>query len=365
MPADHILSYARDLSGGGVERALLELARGWIAAGRRVTLVLGQAAGPLGPVPDGVEVIELGDISMRDLSAAVVREVRARAPDVLFCPGNHYTSLAALTRLRLGRRCPPIVAKMSNAVRRGDHGVLLDAGHRVWLATHGRFLDHLVAMTPATVAEAARATGMIGRTSVVPNPPPARQPAKPPTPLPPAPFILGVGRLAAQKRWDRLITAMPALPGVPVVILGGGSDRAALLAQAQKLGVANRLHLLGHAADPLPAMARASVLALTSDYEGAPGVLREALSVGTPVVATDSSPAVREIVADATLGTVVPREEGQALVAALRYRLSAERPTPVPMPGGDSARRYLELFDHLVATPSPFTGEGQPAKRAG
>ena len=364
MPAAHILSYARDLSGGGVERALLELARGWIAAGRRVTLVLGQAAGPLGPVPDGVEVIQLGGPSMRVLAGGVVRAVRARAPDILFCPGNHYTSIAALTRLRLGRRCPPIVAKMSNAVRRGDHGVLLDAGHRVWLATHGRFLDHLVAMTPATAAAAAMATGMTGRTSVVPNPPPARQPAAP-IPLPPAPFILGVGRLAPQKRWDRLIAAMPALGDIPVVILGDGPERATLLAEAQKLGVADRLHLPGHAADPLAAMARAAVVALTSDYEGAPGVLREALSVGTPVVATDSSPAVREIVADAMLGAVVPREEGQALVAALRYRLSAERPTPVPMPGGDSARRYLELFDHLVANPSPFTGEGQPAKRAG
>ena len=365
MSASHILSYAHDLSGGGVERALLELARGWIEAGRRVTLVLGEEAGPLGPVTDGVEVIKLGSVSMRDLAGGVARAVRARAPDVLFCPGNHYTSTAALTRLRLGRRCPPIVAKMSNAVRRGDHGRLRDAGHRAWLSTHGRFLDHLVAMTPATAAAAATGTGMTGRTSVIPNPPPTRQPAKPPAPLPPAPFILGVGRLAAQKRWDRLITAMPALPGVPVVILGEGSDRAALLAQAQKLGVTDRLHLPGHVADPLALMARATVVALTSDYEGAPGVLREALSVGTPVVATDSSPAVREIVAEPALGTVIPRDDGQALVAALRHWLAAQRPAPVPMPGADSARRYLDLFDRLVAPPSPFTGEGQLAKRAG
>ena len=354
MPARHILSYARDLTGGGVERALLRLAGGWAAAGRRVTLVLGQAAGPLAAeLPAVVELVELGAPSMRALAGALPRTVATLRPDVLFCPGNHYTSLALLTRLRLGRRCPPVVAKMSNAVRRGDHGRLAGGGQAAWLRLHGRFLDHLVAMTPATAAEAARATGMAGRTSTIPNPPAPRNADATPPPLPPAPFILGVGRLAPQKRWDRLVAAMPALPGVPIVILGDGLEREALLAQAAALGVGKRLWLPGHTADPLPAMARAAALALPSDFEGVPGVLREALSVGTPVVATDSSPAVREIVASPALGNVVARNDAPGLVAALRHRLTAARPAPVPMPGEDAAARYLELFDRVTANPLP------------
>ncbi|MDB5694494.1 MAG: glycosyltransferase [Sphingomonas bacterium] len=349
MPAAHILTYARDLRGGGVERALLRLADGWTAAGRRVTLVLGDAGGPLATaLPAAVEVVEIGDTSMRRLLGAVPLDVRARRPDLIFCPGNHYTSVAAWTRARLGGACPPIVAKMSNAVRRGDHGAVLDAAHRAWLRLHARFFDHLVAMTPATAAEAARATGMTGRTSVIPNPPPMQALHAERLPLPDGPFILGVGRLARQKRWDRLIAAMPALAGVPVVVLGEGDERGSLLAQATALGVAERLHLPGHAADPLAAMARAAVLALPSDFEGAPGVLREALSVGTPVVATDSSPSVREIVWDRTLGTVVARDDAAGLVAALRWWLTAARPEPVPMPGKDAAARYLALFDRLV-----------------
>ncbi len=47
MAATHILTYAQDLAGGGVERAQLRLARGWLAAGRRVTLAIGDASGPL------------------------------------------------------------------------------------------------------------------------------------------------------------------------------------------------------------------------------------------------------------------------------------------------------------------------------
>lgn len=353
MPADHILSLARDLSGGGVERALLRLAGGWTAAGRRVTLVLGEARGVLvAELPASVEVVEVGRGSMRALAAAVPRAVRSLRPDVIFCPGNHYTSAAAIARLRLGRDCPPIVGKMSNAVHRGDHGVLLDAGHRAWLRLHGQFLDHLVAMTPATAAEAARATGMVERVSAIPNPPPTPLSGAALPSLPDVPFILGVGRLVRQKRWDRLVDAMPVLLGVPVVILGEGPERRALIARAMGLGVAARLHLPGHAADPLPVMARAAVLALPSDFEGVPGVLREALAVGTPVVATQSSPAVREVVQTPGLGTVVAREDAAGLAEALRYWLTAARPAPVPLPGADSAVRYLALFDELVDRPS-------------
>ena len=351
MPADHILSYARDLAGGGVERALLRLGGGWAAAGRRVTLVLGTTAGPLAAeLPAGVEVVALGGPSMPRLAAALPGQVCARAPDILFCPGNYYTAIAAWTRLRLGRACPPVVAKMSNAVRRGDHGRIVDLGHQAWLGVHGRFLDQLVAMTPASAAAAVAATGMAGRVSVIANPPAVPRPGAALPPLPAAPFILGVGRLARQKRWDRLVAALPALPGVPLVIAGEGPERAALGAQAAALGVAGRLHLVGHVADPLPLMARAALLALPSDFEGVPGVLREALSVATPVVATDASPAVAEIVRSPALGDVVPRGDAGALASALGRWLApdAVRPPPQPQPGADAAGRYLALFDRLV-----------------
>ena len=166
MPARNILAYARDLSGGGVERALLRLAGLW-AETRRVTLVLGSATGPLtAELAATIDLIELGAPSMTRLARALPGLIRDRRPDLIFCPGNHYTSLAAWTKLCLRRAAPPLVAKQSNAVRRGDHGPVADVGHRAWLRTHGRFLDHLVAMTPATAAEAAHATGMSGRVSV-------------------------------------------------------------------------------------------------------------------------------------------------------------------------------------------------------
>ena len=343
--AQHILTYAEDLRGGGVERAQLRLARGWLAAGRRVTLAIEDISGPLAEeLPEGLEIVTPSRL------LALPNVVRRLAPDIIFCPGNFYTGIAAWTRLRLGKTCPPIVAKMSNAPARADHGHLMHAAHQVWLARHGSFLDHLVAMTPATANEAALATRMIGRTSVIPNPPAVAIPIALPD-LPPR-YILGVGRLEPQKRWDRVIVALPLLAdqAIPLVILGEGSERGAIEAQIRALGLAGRVLLLGHSGDPLPVMARAAVLALTSDYEGVPGVLREALSVGTPAVSTDSSAAVAEIVDRPDRGTVVARDDAAALVRALDAWLAptAIRPAPVPQPGADSADRYLALFDRLV-----------------
>lgn len=327
---------------------MLRLAHGWLAEGVRVTLVVGSMEGPLiAELPDAIETVVLGgrDYAAMAAVAGIVARVR---PDVVFCPGNHYTLVAAWTRARLGSRCPPIVAKVSNAPDRGDHGMVMAAGHRAWLALHGRFLDHAVAMTPATARRAARAMRMEGRVSVIPNPPARPLPGAAATPLPDGPFVLGVGRLRQQKRWDRLIAAMARIDGIPLVILGEGPERAALESQARALGIADRIRLPGHAADPFPALARAGVVALTSDYEGVPGVLREALSVGTPVVATDCSESIPEIVTDSSLGTIVGRGDPAALVAALRHALAMPRPAPVPPPGEDSAARYLELFERLA-----------------
>jgi glycosyltransferase involved in cell wall biosynthesis len=363
--AGHILTFVKHLEGGGVERALLRLARGWLASGRRVTLVAGRLAGPLvAELPPGIETVVPETAGL----LALPRVVRSARPDLIFCAGNTYTSTAAWTRAMLDGASPPIVAKMSNTSDRPDLGAVGRAANRLWLRTHGQFLDHLVAMTPDTAVLAERALAMPGRVSVIPNPPAELIPGAPVPSLPNGRFILGVGRLVAQKRWDRLIAALPSLadPQVSLVIVGEGERRAALEAQVAALGLQHRVSLPGHSADPLPAMARAAVLALPSDFEGVPGVLRESLSVGTPVVATDSSAAVAEIVTGRELGTVVAGDDDAGLVAALDHWVSphALRPAPVPQPGHDSTHRYLSLFDRLVEARALSRAGSSPAPPA-
>ncbi|RYY23201.1 MAG: glycosyltransferase [Sphingomonadales bacterium] len=358
--AQIILTYAQRLQGGGVERAMLRMADGWLKAGRRVVLVLGSREGPLAAeIPDGIELRELGSGEHKALFSLAdhVREVR---PDVIFCPGNHYTGIAALTRLRLGRQSPPIVAKVSNALVRPELGAVAAWGYRRWLRLHPRFLDAVVAMTPAMVAEAVAEMRMLPeRVHVIANPPATARADAAPVALPQGRYMIGVGRLEPQKRWDRLFAAMPRLADqeIKLLLLGDGGARAALEAQVAALGLSARVSMPGHAGDPLPALQGAALAVLTSDYEGVPGVLREALSVGTPVVTTESSVAVREIVTSDALGSVVAREDADGLVAALDHWLVPGRARPGPVvAGGDPVAEYLALFDSLVqaqAKPQP------------
>ena len=285
------------------------------------------------------------------------RSGRAR-PDLLFCPGNRYTGVTALARLRLGRAAPPIVGKVSNALVRPELSQGAAWRYRRWLRLHPRFLTHAVAMTPAMAAEAMAEMGMSPeRVSVIANPPARTIPGAAPVALPEGRYLIGVGRLEPQKRWDRLLTALPQLADkqVKLLLLGEGGARGTLEAQVAALGLGDRVTMPGHAGDPLPALRSAAVAVLTSDYEGVPGVLREALSVGTPVVSTESSVAVREIVHAPELGTVVEREDGAALVGALDHWLApdAVRPTPVAA-AGDSIAEYLALFDRMVRERSPI-----------
>ncbi len=352
-PAAHILAFAQTLQGGGVEKALLRLVKGWSDLGRRVTLVIGDASGPLArDLPGAVDVHLIGRSSMIGMGglATLTQQI---GPDVLFCPGNHYSALAAWTRLRLGASCPPIVAKISNALVRRDHGPALAMAYRRWLRWHPSFVDRLVAMSPAMADEACAEMGADrAMLRVIPNPPVRAVDGAVLPAMPRGRFLLGVGRLAPQKRWDRLIAAFDQIADrdMALMIVGEGSERAALEAQIAALGLRDRVALPGHVADPTPVIARATALALVSDFEGVPGVLRESLAVGTPVISTDSSVAVREIVTRPSLGTIVTPGDAAGLVAALDHWLAPgrARPRPVPQLGENAAAAYLDLFDEVV-----------------
>lgn len=351
--AEHILSYAQTLQGGGVERAMLRMAGGWAAAGRRVTLVIGDASGALAhELPPGVDLHRLDDRRYRAL-ARLPGIVRTLAPDLIFCPGNHYTAAAMWLRARLGRGCPPIVGKVSNALNRPDLPRGAGLVYRAWLRLHPQFLDAVVAMTPAMASEAVAAMGLKpDRIHVIANPPARPIPGAPPPPMPEGRFILGVGRLVPQKRWDRLIEAMPRLRDrdVKLLLLGEGEERAALDRLVERSGLAGRVLMPGHVPDPLPAIARASVVALTSEFEGVPGVLREAIELGTPAVATNSSIAIPELIDSSERGSIVPPGDRARLVGALNHWLAPgrERPTPRPPSDPDPIAAYLSLFDRLA-----------------
>ncbi len=147
-----------------------------------------------------------------------------------------------------------------------------------------------------------------------------------PCPLRPTePYVLHVGRFAAQKRHDLLLDAFARLDGSHRLLLLTPPD-ARLAALIARNGLERRVTIADFQANPYPWMAGAELLVLCSDHEGLPNVLIEALACGTRVVSTDCPSGPREILAGELARGLVPCGDAAALAAAMRSALAAPRP---------------------------------------
>jgi len=143
------------------------------------------------------------------------------------------------------------------------------------------------------------------------------------------PLILGIGRLHRQKDFATLLRAFAATRparGARLAILGEGPERRRLEALARRLGIDADVYLPGFVSNPATWMHRASVVVLSSGWEGFPNVLLEALAVGCPVVSTDCPSGPREILADGEYGRLVPVGDHAAMAAAILSTLEAPPP---------------------------------------
>jgi len=173
-----------------------------------------------------------------------------------------------------------------------------------------------------------------------------------------AKIVLSVGRLAPVKRFDLLIEALAAVPGEPLLVLvGDGPLRGELASRARRLGVVDRLRLVGEQPPQRVAefMRAADLFALVSDTEGWPNVVMEALASGLHVVARPVG-GIPEILTGPE-GTIVgdlaelPALLSQALETPHDPANGAARATEL---GWDSTLRLLtEVFEDVVRERSP------------
>ena len=140
------------------------------------------------------------------------------------------------------------------------------------------------------------------------------------------PLVIAIGGLLPRKGHDIVIEAVAALPGVTLLIAGHGPARADLEALIARLGVGDRIRLLGAVphADLPELIAAADVSALASHSEGLANAWVESLACGTPIVITDAGGA-HEVVTSPDAGRVTIRD-GLAFAAAIGTLL-ADPPT--------------------------------------
>jgi glycosyltransferase involved in cell wall biosynthesis len=142
-----------------------------------------------------------------------------------------------------------------------------------------------------------------------------------------APLVVYVGKNSTVKNVPRFMATWKqvsaAWPDAHAVLIGGGlgvQDRPALLGDCPP----HRTHCLGLRDDVPSLLSQADVLVLTSNSEGAPNVVLEALAVGTPVVSTDVGDVPRMVLHEST-GFVVPSARPEELAAAVGRVLAGRR----------------------------------------
>lgn len=346
---------------------MLRLGEAFVGRGLEVDFVVGQTQGELlGEVPPGARIVELAKVPV----------FRARYHGLAADPAAWKLLLRPKSRMgmvkRLIRRLPPLVAYLRKArpdailaaeprynaiavwgrrLSGLDSRVVIS--ERIQVSNHAAFdgpwgeprlrdllrdaylgADAIVAVSDGVADDLAAHTGIARqRITTIYNPvvgsdllAKAREPLDHPWFAPgEPPVILAAGRLDPQKDFSTLIRAFAqvrAKRSARLTILGAASlaqpaHAEELKALAATLGVESDVDMPGFVANPFAFMARASVLALSSRYEGLPGVLIQALACGCPVVSTDCPSGPREILDHGRFGPLVPVGDDAALATAI------------------------------------------------
>jgi glycosyltransferase involved in cell wall biosynthesis len=191
-------------------------------------------------------------------------------------------------------------------------------------------------------------------------------------------LIGAVGRLEPQKRFDVLLDAAAALrPSRPVrlAIAGEGSLRERLAERARHLGLTGACHLLGHRLDVADLHDAFDLFVQSSEYEGTPNAVLEAMAMETPIVATDAG-GTTELVRSGVDALVVRAGDIQALRAAIQQALddpaaarrraaAARERVEREFAFAERTRRLESIYDELLTARAARAAGAKNGRRYG
>jgi len=328
---DPLLSFfIHDLRSGGAERNIVRLVNGVADRGIRTDLVVISKTGVyLDELDPRVKVFELPQSRAATAPLGLSRYLNARRPDALISSLTH-VNVAAILGRALARHRPRLIVTERNqftrnrALKRG----LVRLSYSLVPLLYRR-ADVIGAVAEGVRDDLALAIGLpASRIEVLHNPVVSSDIANRAGQAPAhhwlsggdVPVILSVGRLTRQKNFSLLIRAFAELRKsrmARLIILGEGELRQQLTDEATGLGVLDDVDLPGFDPNPFGYMALADVFVSSSDWEGLPTVLIEAMACGTTVVATDCDSGAREVLEDGKYGRIVPMGDAGAMSRAL------------------------------------------------
>ena len=367
---------------GGVERVACHLANCLQRRGFRVEIIVLEDEGPIRPLlNEAVVVHRLGAVAsarrrrrMKAAVPALAAYLRRHSPRLLHIPGNHLVRPAALA-IALANYRGAFIPKITNPVLAERMSRWRHWRRRIFYAWALKKARLVLALSPASVGEILAVDARLAaRIRVVHNPYVSdemiaragdRRPLAPP-------IILSIGRLSRQKNHALLLRAAARLGRRPwrLRICGAGPEEGGLQALAEELGIADRVEFPGFDTDPLPEYLAATVMALSSRWEGLPATALEAIACGCPVVSTASSPALVELLRQAGAREPVALDDEAGLAEALREALDGRLPAAsvqaiLPFRIESACNEHAELFSAVLEAEPIAPGRGDIRGPAG
>ncbi len=351
----------------GVDRVMTNLIRTFAARGIGVDVLHVRNHGPyLDPVPSNVRIVEMGTAHVNSSLFPLIRYLRREQPAALLTDKDRVNRLALWAR-RLARVPTRVIVRTGTTVSRdlASRRPLQRWLQRISMRRFYRWADGIIVPSAGAARDLAQVSGLpLHRIRAVPSPvitPELRRLAEEPAAHPwfttkDRPIVLGVGELCGRKDFATLIRAFAKLRqerACRLVILGEGRQRARLAALARDLGIGDDVAMPGFVKNPYPYMSRADLFVLSSNLEGAPVVLMEALAIGTPAVSTDCPSGPREILGDGRYGPLVPVGDSEALSKAMLATLDNPPDRALLKQGAEpflaetSATSYLQVLGLL------------------
>jgi GalNAc-alpha-(1->4)-GalNAc-alpha-(1->3)-diNAcBac-PP-undecaprenol alpha-1,4-N-acetyl-D-galactosaminyltransferase len=307
------------LSRGGAEKVLLTLASGLKSKGHQVKIVLfGEE-----------QALETGDIEVLKLNCSTrgrglysplvliklifnLRRVLKQNADYIVSFGDQNNLITAFAKLfipgklivsdRVYPLCGPLLGGRSPLIRS--------------ILTSLRNLLYSTAAAVVVPTEEMRSFYKHHNVKVIPNP--VKVPTLSKLSSQSSPVVLAAGRLVEQKRFDLAIEAFSIADtkGWELRIFGDGQLKEELtqLAATQN---ASKIAVNGASTDLSKEMSEASIFVLSSDFEGFPNVLIEAMAHGLAVVATRCPTGPSSLIVDGINGLLVPCGDKKALSQAI------------------------------------------------
>lgn len=357
MSYKDVALFIPSLHSGGAERAIVNLACGFIGKGLSVDLILSRTEGPyLSQVPLPVRIIDLKASRILWSIPKLVHYFQKEQPKVLISALNH-ANIAALWASKIA--CVPTrvfvnVQNMLSIITARSKNVcdrLMPLLTRIFYP----MADKVIAISQGVANDLVRFIGLPReRIIVIYNPVvtpeifiKAEEPLNHPWFRPgEPPVILGVGRLTEQKDFPTLICAFAFVRKkrlARLLILGEGEDRLKLEALVRKLRFEKDIALPGFTENPYKYMKKATVFVLSSQWEGLSNVLIEAMALGTPVVSTNCPSGPSEVLEGGRWGRLVPIAQPEALANAILETID----NPPPPPPREAWKRFLlsEVID--------------------